>query len=816
MLQEIRHALRLLLKNPLFALVAIVTLALGIGATTAVFTLVNALLIKPLPYEDPARLVLLFEHFTDQHLDAIPVSPPEFLDYKAQLKSFDKLAAFTTATYNLVEGDAPERVFGATVTTDLFRLLGVQPIRGRAFRPEECTTGRDDVLMISERLWRRKFDRDPRILGSKLIADGRTYTIVGIMPATFEFPLALFNITGGQFGQQADIWQPAAFTEKQMKQRGSRAYGVIGQLAPHVSRQQAQAELDTFVRGMRQRFQDNYPQTESFGATIYPLKEQVVGGMKPLLLILSGAVALVLLIACANLATMLLARASAREREMAIRVAVGASRARLLRQGLTESVILAIFGGIGGIVLAIWAIDLVKTLGTHTIPRLGEVRIDGTVLLVTLAIAVGTGLIFGLVPALATGRPDLTEALKEGGRGSTSSRRHNRLRNGLVVAEVALALVLLTGAGLLLKSFVRLENVNPGFNPKNVLTAEISLPALRYPDNQSQVGFFTELERRVSHLPGVSSAGLTLVLPMSGTNTDSSFGIEGRPSDDAHPSPDEELRLVSPDYFKTVQIPLLQGRFFTAADKAEAPYVVLINQALAERYWPNEQPIGKRIKIYTGKDRAWATIVGIVGSVHHKGLDQPLTPIYYLPFAQLPYSSMILTLRSTQDPLSLTSAIRREVQAIDPNQPIAHVRTLEQVIADSVAPRKLAVALLAVFAAIALVLASVGIYGVMSFLVVQRTHEIGVRMALGAQRADVLRLIIAHAGTLIGAGTVLGLIVAFLSTSALRSVLYEVSALDLTTFLFVTFTLAFVALVASYIPARRATRADPMIVLGRG
>ncbi|HEX4666931.1 MAG TPA: ABC transporter permease [Chthoniobacterales bacterium] len=816
MLQEIRHALRLLLKNPLFALVAIVTLALGIGATTAVFTLVNALLIKPLPYEDPARLVLLFEHFTDQHLDAIPVSPPEFLDYKAQLKSFDKLAAFTTATYNLVEGDAPERVFGATVTTDLFRLLGVQPIRGRAFRPEECTTGRDDVLMISERLWRRKFDRDPRILGSKLIADGRTYTIVGIMPATFEFPLALFNITGGQFGQQADIWQPAAFTEKQMKQRGSRAYGVIGRLAPHVSRQQAQAELDTFVRGMRQRFQDNYPQTESFGATIYPLKEQVVGGMKPLLLILSGAVALVLLIACANLATMLLARASAREREMAIRVAVGASRARLLRQGLTESVILAIFGGIGGIVLAIWAIDLVKTLGTHTIPRLGEVRIDGTVLLVTLAIAVGTGLIFGLVPALATGRPDLTEALKEGGRGSTSSRRHNRLRNGLVVAEVALALVLLTGAGLLLKSFVRLENVNPGFNPKNVLTAEISLPALRYPDNQSQVGFFTELERRVSHLPGVSSAGLTLVLPMSGTNTDSSFGIEGRPSDDAHPSPDEELRLVSPDYFKTVQIPLLQGRFFTAADKAEAPYVVLINQALAERYWPNEQPIGKRIKIYTGKDRAWATIVGIVGSVHHKGLDQPLTPIYYLPFAQLPYSSMILTLRSTQDPLSLTSAIRREVQAIDPNQPIAHVRTLEQVIADSVAPRKLAVALLAVFAAIALVLASVGIYGVMSFLVVQRTHEIGVRMALGAQRADVLRLIIAHAGTLIGAGTVLGLIVAFLSTSALRSVLYEVSALDLTTFLFVTFTLAFVALVASYIPARRATRADPMIVLGRG
>ncbi len=815
-MNDFRLALRLLIKNPLFAVLGIVTLALGIGATTAVFTLVNALLIKPLPYEDPSRLVLLFEHFKDQHLDAIPVSPPEFLEYKAQLKSFDQLAAFTTATYNLAEGEAPERVFGATVTADLFPLLGVQPIRGRTFRPEECAPGRDDVLMISERLWRRKFDRDPRVLGSKLVADGKTYTIVGIMPATFEFPLALFNTTGGRFGQQADIWQPVGFTDKEMKERGSRSYGVIGRLAPHISPEQAQAEIETVVRAMRQRFKDNYAQTESFGATIYPLKEQVVGGMKPLLLILSGAVALVLLIACANLATMLLARASAREREMAIRVAVGASRARLLRQGLTESVVLAIFGGIAGTFLAIWAIELVKTLGIQTIPRLGEVQIDSTVLLVTLAIAIGTGLIFGLVPALATGKPDLTEALKEGGRGSTSSRRHNRLRNGLVIGEVALALVLLTGAGLLLKSFVRLENVNPGFNPKNVLTAEISLPALRYPDDKSQVSFFTELERRVSHLPGVSSAGLTLILPMSGSNTDASFGIEGQMYDDAHPSPDEELRIISPDYFKTLQIPLLQGRFFTAADKAGAPYVVVINQALAQRYWPNEQPIGKRIRIYTGKGRALATIVGIVGSVHHKGLDQPLTPIYYVPSAEAPYSSMILTVRSTQDPLSLTSAIRREVQAIDPTQPLANVRTLEQVIADSVAPRKLSVALLAAFAAIALVLASVGIYGVMSFLVVQRTHEIGVRMALGAQRSDVLRLVISHAGLLIGAGTLLGLIVALLSMPVLRSVLYEVSALDLPTFLFVTFVLAVVALFASYIPARRATRADPMIALGRG
>jgi putative ABC transport system permease protein len=816
MLQEIRHSLRLLVKNPLFTLVGILTLALGIGATTAVFTLVNALLIKPLPYEDPARLVLLFEHFTDQHLDTIPVSPPEFLEYKTQLKSFDKLAAFDTTTFNLSEGELPERIFGARVSADLFSLLGVQPIRGRTFRAEENAVGRDDVIVISERLWRRKFDRDPRVLGSKLLADGRAFTIVGIMPATFEFPLPLFNVTGAQFGEQADMWQPLGFTDQEMKRRGSRSYGVIGRLAPGVSPAQAQAELETVVSAMRARFKDNYPQTDSFGARIYPLKEQVIGGMKPLLLILLGAVGLVLLIACANLATMMLARATAREREMAIRVAVGASRGRLLRLALTESVVLAIFGAGVGVLFAIWAIDLVKSIGIQTIPRLSEVHIDSTVLLVTLAIAIGTGLLFGLVPGLSSGRPDLTEALKEGGRGSTSGRRHNRLRNILVVAEVALALVLLTGAGLLLKSFVRLGNVNPGFNPQNVLTAELSLPKLRYPDKKTQVNFFTELERRLSSLAGVKNAGLTIILPMSGINSDSSFDIEGRVVDDTHPGPDEEIRLVSANYFRTLEIPLLRGRFFADTDNLEAPPIVIINHALAERYWPNDNALGKRMQLPTREGPVWATIVGIVGDMHHRGLDQPVKPEFYVPLNQAPYPSVILALRSTQDPTSLTGAIRREVQAIDPTLPIAHVRTLEQVVADSIAPRRLSVSLLTAFAGIALVLASVGIYGVMSFLVVQRTHEIGVRMALGAQRSDVLRLIIAHAGALIGAGTLLGLIVALLSTSALRSVLYEVNALDLSTFLFVSLTLAIVALVASYIPARRATRADPMIALGRG
>ncbi len=817
MLQEIRHALRLLIKNPPFTIVGVLTLALGIGATTAVFTLVSALLIKPLPYQDPARLVLLFDHFKDQHLDTIPVSPPEFLEYKAELKSFAKLAAFNTATYNLAEGETPERVFGATVSADLFPLLGVQPIRGRTFSPEECAVGRDDVIVISERLWRRKYDRDPRVLGSKLTADGRAFTVVGIMPASFEFPLPLFNITGAQFGERADIWQPAGFTDQEMKNRGSRSYGVIGRLAPDVSPSQAQGEIETLVRGMRQRYPDNYPKGDSFGATIYPLKEQVIGPMRQLLFILSGAVALVLLIACANLATMMLARASAREREMAIRVAVGASRFRLLRQSLTESVVLAVIGAAAGTMLAFWAIDLVKSIGPQTIPRLSEVHVDPTVLLVTLAIAVGAGLLFGIAPGLASGRLDLSESLKEGGeRGSSAGRHHNRLRSALVIIEVALALVLLTGAGLLLKSFVRLGNVNPGFNPDHILTAEISLPALRYPNKQSQINFFNELERRVRDLPGVTHAGFTWILPMSGINNDSSFEIEGRPMDAAHPGPDEELRLVSADYFRTLEMPLLKGRSFNAADKLDAPGVVMINQALAHKYWPNDNPIGKRMRIPTRDGRVWTTIIGIVGDVHHLGLDQPVKPEWYAPLTQGPYPSLILAVRSAQEPVSLTSAIRREVQAIDPAQPIAHVRTLNEVIADSVAPRRLSVVLLTVFAGLALLLASVGIYGVMSFLVVQRTHEIGVRMALGAQRADVLRLIISRAGLLIGSGTVIGLVAALLSTRLLRSALYETSALDLTTFVLVTITLALVALLASYVPARRATRSDPMIALGRG
>ncbi len=659
-------------------------------------------------------------------------------------------------------------------------------------------------MIISARLWQRRFNSDPQIIGTKLLLNGKNFTVVGVMPAGFDFPLQLFNLgSGGQFGGRAEIWKPLAFTDDQMKVRSSRSFWMVGRLAPGTSAAQAQAEIETINAQMRREHLDNYSQDNSFGGDVLSLH------------ILLGAVFLVLLIACANLTTMLLARAAAREREIAIRVALGAGRLRLLKQVFTESVLLALIGGAAGVLLALWGVELLKTIGAQTVPRLHEVNIDLVVLGVTLAICVGTGIIFGLVPGLASSRPELTEALKEGGRGSTVGTRRNRLRNGLVIAEVALALVLLSGAGLLIKSFVRLQNVNPGFNPRNVLTFEVSLPKMQYPDDSSIVRFNNEAQRRIAALPGVQAAGFSTILPLTGTNSDSSFAIEGRPSDKNNPSPDEERREVSPDYFHALGAPLIRGRLFTDADNADAPLVIIVNQTFAKKFWPNEDALGKRIVMGgMSDDPKWITIVGIVGDMRHFGLDVDPKPEMYVPFAQSAYFTTIYVVRSNQDPRTLVPAIQREIQAIDPALPLANVRTFENVIGDSVAPRRLSVVLLGVFAGVAVLLASVGIYGVMSFLVVQRTHEIGVRMALGAQRSDVLKLVLVRSLKLISAGTIIGLVVALMSTHTLQALLYSVSAFDAATFALVTILLGAIALAASYLPAMRATRADPMIVLG--
>jgi putative ABC transport system permease protein len=814
MLRDLRFALRQLLKHWGFTAIAVLTLALAIGATTAVLSLVNALLIRPLPYREPQQLVLLLQHFKSQNLERIPVSPAEFVDYETRAHSFEKLGAFSYTNFNLAGEDKPERISGATVTADVLPLLGVSPIKGRFFEPEECTLGRDNVVIISARLWQRRFNSDPQIIGTKLLLNGKTFTVVGVMPASFDFPRQLFNLgNGAQFGGRAEIWQPLAFTDDQMKARYSRSFAVIGRLASATSVAQAQAEIETINAQMRREHPNNYGQGNSFGGDIFRLHDLAVSGMRPALLILLSAVFLVLLIACANLTTLLLARAAAREREMAIRVALGAGPLRLLKQVLTESVLLALIGGTAGVLLALWGVELLKVIGAQTVPRLREVNVDLGVLGVTLAIAVGTGIIFGLVPGLAGARPELTEALKEGGRSSTQGGR-NRLRNGLVIAEVALALVLLSGAGLLMKSFARLQNVNPGFNPRNALTFEISLPKIQYPDNLSIVRFNNEAQRRIAALPGVQTAGFSTILPLAGTNSDSSFAIEGQPSNDRTPSPDEENRQVSPDYFRALEIPLIKGRFFTDADKTDAPPVIIVNQAFAKKFWPKQDAVGKRIVMGGVSEHPnWITIVGVVGDVRHFGLDIDPKPEMYVPFAQDPYFTTIYVVRSNQDPRSLLPGIRREIQAIDSAVPLANIREFKDVIADSVAPRRLSVVLLEVFAVVAVLLASVGIYGVMSFLVVQRTQEIGVRMALGAQRSDVLKLILGRSLKLISAGATIGLVVALMSTSMLQALLYNVSAFDTPTFVLVTILLAAVALAASYLPALRATKADPMAAL---
>jgi putative ABC transport system permease protein len=810
---NLRYALRQLVKAPGFTIVAVLTLALAIGANTAVLSLVNGLLLRPLPYKAPEGLVLLWERFPPQGLERIPVSAPEYVDYEKQATSFEQIGAFNYAAYNLTTGDIPERVSGALVSPSLLSLLGIEPIRGRIFTKDEGAEGRDDVVVISARLWQRRFNADPTLVGNKILLNGRPHTVVGIMPRGFDFPLPLFNIQGSRFASRADIWKPVAFRKDELEARYSRSYGVIARLRSGVSAVKAQAEIDNITANFRQNNPKNYPQeSTAFGAKLYPLQSQVVGPMRTGLLILLGAVTLVLLIACANLTTMLLARAASRQREMAIRVALGASLKRMLRQLLTESVLLSLFGGTAGVLLSIWAIDLLRSIGAQTVPRLREVNLDLNVLAMTFGICIVTGILFGIAPAFVSAKPELTEALKEGGRGSTAGAHRHRLRNGLVIAETVLALTLLIGAGLLIKSFVRLQSASPGFNPHNVLTAEISLPVEKYPRGQPVINFYAEAVRRIKNITGVQHVAFTVMLPLSGSNTDSSFIIEGQDPKATGAFPDEEIRDITPDYFRVLQTPLLKGRFFTEADTPESPPVVIVNRAFEKKYFPNGEALGKRIS-RDDTNPKWATIIGVVADIKHRGLDMEAQPEYYLPHTQGPDREMILTVRSAQDARTLARAIREELGNIDPDIPLANVRTLDVVVADSIAPRRLSVVLLGAFSGIALLLASVGMYGVISFLVAQRTHEIGVRMALGAQRSDVLKMVIGHAAKLLLVGAAIGLPVAFLTGSALRTILYQVSPFDMSIFLIVTLILAGVALLASYIPAHRAARADPIIAL---
>jgi putative ABC transport system permease protein len=802
----------MLLKRPGFTIVAVITLALGIGANTAIFSVVNGVLLRALPYPEPQQLLMVWSNRpglqAQTDLTDSPVSAADFVDWRNQNQAFAQLAALHTRALNLTDRGEPELLGGIRASANLFSLLGVEARLGRTFLPEEDQPG-SRVVLISHGLWQRRFGADPKLVGQTLTLNDESHTVVGILPPDFQFPRRGELPAGYQFPRRVEVYLPLALTPDQAGNRGRHYLAVVGRLKPQVTIRQAQAEMD----GLAQRLQQQYPQSNTGkGVRLAALHEQVVGKARPALLVLMGAVGFVLLIACANVANLMLARAGARRKEMAIRAALGAGRGRIIRQLLSESVLLAIVGGGLGWFLALWGVELLLAVGPSNLPRLEEVGLDHGVFIFTLLISLATGLLFGLAPALAASRLDLNEALKEGTRGSAVGGSHH-LRRLLVVAEIALSLVLLIGAGLLVRSFSQLLSVDAGIDTRNVLTLDILLPRAKYAGPQ-QTAFFEQVVERVRSLPGVESAGAVYPLPLSGGQEGAGFSIEGQPP----PAPGELRtagpRWVSPDYFKVMGISMLRGRAITAQDGGDAPRVVVINEAMKRRFWPNEDPLGKRISFLTTDGTPdWREIVGVVKNIRHTALDSEPQPEMYFPFSQFPLPFMTIVVRTASDPLSLVPAARNQVMAVDKDQPISNIHTMEELLAISVSQRRFNMLLLITFAVVALALASVGIYGVMSYTVAERTHEIGLRMALGAQRRDVIRLVISQGMMLAGIGVGIGLVCAFAMTRMMSSLLFGVGATDPLTYALIAALLSSVALLACYLPARRATKVDPMVAL---
>ena len=795
--QDLRFGARMLLKRPGFTAVAVLILALGIGANSAIFSVINGVILRPLDYADPDRLVVVWEKI--KQTDQLELAPDDYFDYRDSAQFIEHLAASDRRNYNLTGGDDPVRIEGAAVTASLFPALGVAPALGRTFSPEEDRAGADPVVVLSYGLWQRRFGGDPKIIGRAISLSGAAHTVIGVMPASFQFPPP--QAQSGVI--RSELWTPRLLETE--TGRNSHSLFVVGRLKPGVTMAQAKAGIETIAARRQQTRRDTH---ESIGANTLPLGDQVARRIKPSLMALLGAVGIVLLIACANVANLLLLRAASQRKEIAIRAAMGAGRARLLRQLMIESLLLALLGGGAGLLIAYWGVDALLTLGGGVIPRADEVTVDARVLGFTLLISLLTGIIFGLIPALRASGLDLNEALRDGGRISTGGS--NRLRGALVVAEVALALVMLIGAGLLIKSFWRLQQVAPGFNAKNLLAMETSLASTRYDTPQSQAAFFKQALERINSLPGVQSAAIVNNPPLSSRRGVDGFLIEGRPEPRSRSeTPLADYRSISPDYFRAMNIPISQGRAFTEADAADAPPVAIVNEAVVRRYWPNESPIGRRIKM---RDR-WQTIVGVVGDVRQSGLDAEASTHVYMPFAQNPQGRMGLVIRTSAEPMSLAAAVRNQIGAIDKDQPVYNVQTMERTVADSVSPRRLNMLLLGILAAVALALALTGIYAIIAYSVAQRTREIGVRIALGAQRRDVMRLVVGHGVSLALLGVAVGLALALGLTRFLSGLIYDVSATDPATFAAVVALLAIVALVACYIPARRATKVDPMIAL---
>jgi putative ABC transport system permease protein len=806
-IQDFRYGFRMLAKSPGFTFVVVITLALGIGANTAIFSMVHSVLLQRLPFKDPGQLYTLWERNLKMSYEQNPPAAANFRDWRERNGVFEQMAAFDSSrTFNLAGGGNPERVDGAAVSPVLFELLGVKPLWGRTFAGGEDQPGRDEVVLLSYALWQRRFGADRAAVGKTISIDGRSCTVVGVMPPGFQFPGNTGTILNVFTAPPAQLWVPLALTPQAWSQRSSHFLQVIARLKPGVTLGHAQSEMDSIERQLVKAFPRAYIGTD---VKFVPLHAQVVGSYRTALLVLFGAVGFVLLIGCANVANLLLARAARRQREVAIRSALGAGRLRLIRQLVTESLVLAILGGGFGVLLAEWGISLLKLILPGNFPNPDAVRINGPVLLFTILSSLATGLIFGLAPALQTSRVSLTGTLKEGERGG-DSRRHDRLRSILVVSEMALAMILLVGTGLLLHSFVRLQEVNPGFKPDHVLTAEVSLPDAKYPDPQKSL-FFARLLQQVRSLPGVQSAGAIGHLPLSGDIESYAMEVASRaPLPNEYANPD--CHVVEPGYFEAMKIPLLRGRYFDERDAAQSPHVLIVNEDVVRNVFPNEDPIGKQLQM--GFNGFTGTIVGVVGNTKDLSLDFASTESVYTPYAQAPaWNSMTLTIRTSSAPVALARSVHELVLGIDRDQPVSKVRTMDEVVEASVASPRFRTLLLGLFGLTALLLAGLGIYGVMSYSVSQRRREIGIRMALGAERPEVIKMVLRHGLALSLAGVAAGLAGALGLTRLLSSMLYEVRPTDPLTFVGVTAVLAACALLASYVPARRATKVDPIEAL---
>lgn len=815
LLQDLRYGLRTLRKSPAFTVIALFTLALGIGANTAIFSIVNAVLLKPLPFPESDKLVFMTSAFEKQGVTRnFATSYADFLDWRSTAKSFTAMASYHQDSFTLAGMDQPLHVSGETVSGDFFSILGTQPMLGRGFTRDEEKPG-TRVVVLSHDLWQSAFHGDRGIIGRAITLYKESYTVVGVMPAGFAFPLdaeppKLWRTLAIESETKDPKNQPAATSPEQ---RGAHFLQVVARLKPDVQMERAREEMNVIARGLAKQYPDTNSKFTAVGLSSE--LDHLVGKTRPRMVILLISVGVVLLIACMNVANLLLVRASRRNREIALRAALGAKRIRVVRQMLTESFVLALGGAIIGIPIAMWALKIFIALNAQNLPRIQNAGLDGSVLLFTVGIALLTSLIFGLVPALRASSPNLTEFMKEG-RGTTASGSHQRLRGALVVMETAGGLVLLVVAGLLLRSFHRLLSVDPGLNPKNVLTLTFDLPDGKYNDQQ-QMDFYTQLVSRVGNLPGVVSAGAVTPLPLSGNNAMITFQIEGRPVPKSE-EPSADIEAATPGFFKTLNIPMLRGRDFSERDDSKSPGVVVVNEAFAHKYFPNEDAVGKHITpgaSNSGKPQV-REIIAVVGNVKNRSLDMEDVPVYYIPSTQLNFGSMAVCVRTNNDPHSITSAVRSVVSSMDPDLPVYDIKTMEEYLASSVATQRFNAMLLEAFAGLALLLTGIGLYGVIAYAVAQRTHEIGVRMTLGASRSQVVQMVLKSGLQLTGIGVATGLILSLIAAkfaTSFSSLLFGIKSTDIVTFAVVVGMVTVVSLLACYIPAYRASKVDPMIAL---